>query len=89
MSPFDLGSADSSPMIPDRPATSDQPASSLLSPSQVASLISTVSQALARGQSVAVVSEGRMLARYLPPRAGAGEAGGTDGAQSRDAEPRG
>ncbi len=50
----------------DLPMTSGEPASSPLSASQIAALVGMVVGALARGQSVTVMSEGRMLARYLP-----------------------
>ena len=50
----------------DLPMTTDEPAASPLSAGQIAALVRTVVQALARGQSVMVMSDGRMLARYLP-----------------------
>lgn len=57
----------------DLPMTTDGPAASPLSAGQIATLVRTVVQALARGQSVMVISDGRMLARYLPAPAEAAE----------------
>lgn len=58
----------------DPPMTSGEPTSSPLSAGQIAALVRMVAETLARGQSVTVMSEGRMLARYLPTPA-EGESG--------------
>jgi hypothetical protein len=59
--------------------TAGEPASSPLSAGQIAALVGMVVRTLARGQSVTVMSEGRMLARYLPTPAeiAEDESGGT------------
>lgn len=74
MSSFGLDSAGASPMTSEKPAASPP-----LSASQIDALVETVCRALARGQSVVVMSEGRILARYLPGRP---DAGGT--AEAKD-----